>query len=488
MNDSALRDGVRSWRLGLGLSLFLRPRGVVRPASFTVVILAMALSLAVFTAVDRYLADAPTAFWTESLLSHAGYFLCVILVAALAANGIGRPAIWLRLAALWLVAAIPWTGAWQVLSDAINPGVSNRIAWRVVIGLALWVVLVRSLGFVAGEASRRRRWSIATLALALLAMPWSQRQQALLWGDAAAAEPTIGGELARTGKDAESAALPRTQLFRTQALLAAQPALLAKATQALAVQTPGRVDLYAVGFAGDSEESTFRNEVDYLAPLLGQRFGAKRRVLSLVNSYDTLATTPIASLTNLRQGLRDVAARMDTQEDVLLLFLSSHGSRDHELLVELGDLPMYQVDPRNLRAALDASAIRWRVIVVSACYSGGFVKALSDPHTLVITAARSDRTSFGCGSDSEITWFGKAYLTEALNQTTDFRAAFELARKQISSWEREADFLPSKPQISEGSLIGAKLQQLQAQLPTAPPVPFVPTVPAPTAFQDGESG
>ncbi len=487
MNESALRDGVLTWRLGLGLSIFLRPLGIARPATVTVVVLAMALSLAVFTAVDGYLVDAPTAFWAESLLTHAGYFLCVILVAALVANGLKRPAIWLRLAALWLVADIPWTAAWQLLSNATNPGVSNMIGWRLMIGLALWLVLVRSLAFVASDASRLRRWSIATLTITLLAMPWGQRQQALLWGDAAA-EPSSGPESVPSDVEIANTGLPRAKIFHPQALLAAQPGLLAKASQALAPQTPGRVDLYAIGFAGDSEESTFRNEVDFLSPLLGQRFGADGRVLSLVNSYDTLATAPIASLTNLRQGLHDVAARMDPQEDVLLLFLSSHGSREHELLVELGDLPMYQVDPNNLRAALDASAIRWRVIVVSACFSGGFIKALSDPHTLVITAARSDRTSFGCGNDSEITWFGKAYLTEALNQTTDFRAAFELARQQISTWEREADFLPSKPQISEGSLIGAKLQQLQAQLPAAPPVPFVPTVPAPAAFQEGESG
>lgn len=489
MNESALRDGVRSWGQGVRLSLLVRPRGITRPATFTVALLAMVLSLSAFTLVDRLVAESPTAFWPENLLVHAGYFLCVVVVAALAANGIGRTAIWLRLAALWLVADIPWTTAWQLLSNSSSPGVADMIGWRVVIGIGLWAVLVRSIGFVAVDAGRARRWAVATLAFALLAMPWSQRQQALLWGDAVAAEPEpVAATLRGPARDDAEAALPRPMLFHPDAVIASQASLLAKATQALKAQTPGRVDLYAIGFAGDSEEAVFRNEVDYLTPLLSQRFGAGGRVLSLVNSYDTIANTPLASLTNLRQSLKAVAARMDTQDDVLLLFLTSHGSREHELLVDLGDLPMHQVDPDNLRAALDDSGIRWRVVVVSACFSGGFVKALSDPHTLVITAARSDRTSFGCGNDSEITWFGKAYLTEALNQTTDFRAAFDIARKQISSWERDADYQASKPQVSEGALIGAKLGQLRATLPAAPAVPFVPTVPAPPAFQDGESG
>lgn len=489
MNESALRDGVRTWGHGVRLSLLVLPRGLTQPATFTVALLAMALSLLVFTGVDRFVADSPTAFWSENLLLHAGYFLCVIVIAALAANGIGRTAIWLRIAALWLVADIPWTTAWQWLANSSTPGVADMIGWRVVIGIGLWAVLVRSLAFVAVDAGRARRWAVATLAFALLALPWSQRQQALLWGDAAAAEPAPTVAPARgPARDDAEAALPRPILFHPESLIGSQAGLLAKATQALKPQTPGRVDLYAIGFAGDSEEAVFRNEVDYLTPLLSQRFGADGRVLSLVNSYDTVATTPLASLTNLRQGLKDIAARMDTQDDVLLLFLTSHGSREHELLVDLGDLPMHQVDPGNLRAALDDSGIRWRVVVVSACFSGGFIKALSDPHTLVVTAARSDRTSFGCGNDSEITWFGKAYLTGALNQTTDFRAAFDIARKQISSWEREADFQASKPQVSEGALIGAKLEQLRATLPVTPAVPFVPTVPAPPVFQDGESG
>jgi hypothetical protein len=492
VNESALRDGVRTWSRGLGLSLLRRPRSVARPATFTVALLAMLFSLLVFTAVDRVVADAPAAFWIENLLLHAGYFLCVLVIAALAANGIGRTAIWLRLAALWLVADIPWTAAWQILSNTPAGETGHALWWRVVIGGMLWAVLIRSIGWVGVDAKLRRRWGVATIVFALLAFPWLQRQDALLWGDTAPSTDTVPNPAPAAGRAVSTQETegprPPPLLFHPESLIAAQAGLLAKATQALKPQTPGQVDLYAIGFAGDSEEAVFRNEVDYLTPLLAGRFGADGRVLPLVNSYDTIANTPLASLTNLRQGLKDVAARMDPQEDVLLLFLTSHGSREHELLVDLGDLPMHQIDPGELRAALDTAGIRWRVVVVSACFSGGFIKALSDPHTLVITAARADRTSFGCGHDSEITWFGKAYLTEALNQTTDFRAAFDIASKQISTWEREADYESSKPQVSEGALIGAKLEQLRATLPSSSAVPFVPTVPAPPLVQDDESG
>src|SRR5204862_49693 len=81
----------------------------------------------------------------------------------------------------------------------------------------------------------------------------------------------------------------------------------------------------------------------------------------------------------------------------------------------------------DARAALAGSGIRHRVAVVSACYAGGFIPALRAAHTMVIAAARADRASFGCGAESEITYFGHAFLVDALNQTEDFNAAFGLA-------------------------------------------------------------
>src|SRR5690606_15240010 len=161
------------------------------------------------------------------------------------------------------------------------------------------------------------------------------------------------------------------------------------------------------------------------------RYGNGGRTLLLVNDPDSATDTPIASLTALRAALAGVAERMDPDEDVLLLFLTTHGSSDHELLVQLGELPLDQVTPASLAEALDESGIRWRIVVVSACYSGGFIEALADPYTLVLTASRPDRTSFGCGVSSEITWFGQALFAEALNAERDPVKAFALAREAI---------------------------------------------------------
>ena len=66
----------------------------------------------------------------------------------------------------------------------------------------------------------------------------------------------------------------------------------------------------------------------------------------------------------------------------------------------------------ELRSILDAAGIGWRVIVISACYSGSFVDELRSDRTLVITASRADRNSFGCSNEADMTYFGRALIDE----------------------------------------------------------------------------
>jgi len=249
--------------------------------------------------------------------------------------------------------------------------------------------------------------------------------------------------------------------------------LLDAALATLAPQRPGHTDLYVVGFAGDGAEDVFRNEVEYLESLMTQRFGAKDRVVSLVNHVDSFTRPrPLATLPNLRQALAGVGRIMDREEDLLLLFLTTHGTPDHRLFVQLPPVFEATITPRQLRTALDASGIRNRVVVVSACYSGGFIPALRSPDTLLLTAARKNRPSFGCGSDSTATYFGRAWMVDGLNETTDFIAAFESAKLRIAAQEKAEDFRASQPQIDIGEDIVPRLQRWQAGFTPGVPVPY----------------
>lgn len=257
-------------------------------------------------------------------------------------------------------------------------------------------------------------------------------------------------------------------------LAAADTALMASDIAALAPQRPGRPDLYVLGFAGDGSEQVFENEVRFLRDLAVHRMDASGRVLLLANHPTQPPQRPLprASLANLRAALKGLAATMDRDEDLLLFYVTTHGTAEHELLLRRPGAADVLVDAAQIRRALDAAGIRHRVIAISACYSGGLIRALQGPDTLLMTAARADRASFGCGNDSVATYFGRAWLVDGLNATLDFDAAFEQARAAIAARERADDLAPSRPQIARGERIGARLAVWRAGFSPGPVLPY----------------
>ena len=176
---------------------------------------------------------------------------------------------------------------------------------------------------------------------------------------------------------------------------------------------------------------------------------------------------PLANQNNLKRVLSAVGQRMDVSDDLLVLFLTSHGSRDARLATRFWPLGLNDLEAPKLREMLDASGAKWRIVVVSACYSGSFIDALEDEHTLVLTAARADRTSFGCGPDSELTYFGRHFFAEALARSHSFLSAFEEARETIAERESREGKTPSEPQKFVGTQIEAKLREIEERLSQA---------------------
>lgn len=246
-----------------------------------------------------------------------------------------------------------------------------------------------------------------------------------------------------------------------EALLYQQPGLLKGKLSTLEAHRPNVADLYFVGFAGYGWQDVFMKEMHTVRALFDSRFDTRDRSLALINNKKTLATTPIATTTALQTTLAHVGGLIDPEEDVLFLFVSSHGSDTPPYIsVDHDGLQLTQLTPARLKAALSATPIKWKVVVVSACYSGSFIPALKDDNTLVITASSADRNSFGCDDSNDMTDFGRAYFDEALKQTTSFTAAFELARARIAQREIAAGLTPSQPQIALGKNFAAKWQGL----------------------------
>ena len=262
--------------------------------------------------------------------------------------------------------------------------------------------------------------------------------------------------------------------------LYAQKELLDKALAALQPREPGRINLYLLTVAGDASQEVFRREVDFVQTEFARRFRTAGRSVSLINSRSTTASTPMATVTSIRQAVKAIAARMDREQDILFLFLTSHGSKEHQLTLNQNGMELADLGAAELGALLKESGIRWKVVVVSACYSGGFIDPLKDERTLVMTAARHDRRSFGCADENDFTYFGRAFFKEALPKSRSFAEAFRGAEKLVKDWERKdasgpasgrvpaagkADDLHSLPQISTGNAIDEHLKRWWAQSP-----------------------
>lgn len=242
-----------------------------------------------------------------------------------------------------------------------------------------------------------------------------------------------------------------------------QPKLLEDALAKVEPGVKGKTEVYFVGFAGDAWQDVFMKEVTSVGELFADRFGAAGRSVELINNAKTMRDFPVASATSLERTLARVGERMNRDEDVLFLFITSHGSREHGASIQFWPLEFDDLDPSRLKRALDASGIRNRIVVVSACYSGTFVDALKDEDTLVITASAADRTSFGCSDTAEFTDFSRAYFKDALARTSSFSAAFSLAKTLIAQRETQARERPSNPQMYEGERIRPLIDRLAVQ-------------------------
>lgn len=243
-------------------------------------------------------------------------------------------------------------------------------------------------------------------------------------------------------------------------LLFSQAARIDAAIDAIDPTSSPAPAAFFVGFAGYAEERVFAEEIKLAARVVGERYGSRKRSIFLVNDRRSLDAQPLASPTALRYALRRLAAKMNTERDVLFLALSSHGSAN-SLAVSNRPLMLQDLAAADLAAALQESGIKWRVIVISACHAGSFIDELQNDNTIVITAAASDKTSFGCSDDRDLTYFGEAFYRDALPRAKSLREAFNAVRTDIAARETREGIDASDPQ----AFFGREIERHLAALP-----------------------
>ena len=250
-------------------------------------------------------------------------------------------------------------------------------------------------------------------------------------------------------------AAPKKEPLDVESIYYAQDGLVQAALDRVRFSTGDLAEIYFVGFAPDDAEDVFESEVKYVEELFRDKLGAEGRTVVLVNSRNTVDELPLANGPNLSAVLEGMAARMGP-EDLLFLHVTTHGSRDHELSVSFENLGLNDLPADEFAGIVGGAGLPWRVVVVSACFSGGFIQSLKSPRTMVITAASARRTSFGCENGRDYTYFGAAFYRDSLIDA-DFHATFDRAVPLVRAREKEQDYRHSKPRIWVGREIAAKL-------------------------------
>jgi hypothetical protein len=275
--------------------------------------------------------------------------------------------------------------------------------------------------------------------------------------------PDLGSGESRPERRKSYELSPELQRGVSAAQIRAQQRRLDSALAALAPQQPGVPEAYVVTIALDSDP-VFAREAREAARVLSARYGADGRTLTLAGPDGTRDDAPHGSITALVLALSHIGSVMDGNEDVLVLYTTSHGM-DLGLAYHYGDTGYGVLSPARLKAALEEAGIKRRVLILSACYSGVFVPALASPDTAILTAAAATRTSFGCAAENDWTFFGDALINRALRQPVALDEAARMAGRDVAEWEIKTRVLASLPQTSIGAAAKAWLPQIEARMP-----------------------
>ena len=215
-------------------------------------------------------------------------------------------------------------------------------------------------------------------------------------------------------------------------------ARMSDALAKLPPQRPGVVDTYVLSVSLWNEP-VFENEAREAANVLARRYDAAERtiVLSAGRGQGIARTFPSFSPNNFNAALGRIGKLADPNEDLVIVFITSHGSPDGNVVAQEKGRLMGGIRAINLRTSLQQAGIRTKLLLISACFAGNYILPFSNDDTVVLTAAAADKTSFGCAPQRDWTYFGDAMFNHALRGGEGIIDAFNMARGIITKWEND---------------------------------------------------
>jgi hypothetical protein len=198
--------------------------------------------------------------------------------------------------------------------------------------------------------------------------------------------------------------------------------------------------------AGDSSLKVFDNAVISFRTGLLSRQGVTAAGITRLSAVAAGRGVGRATLGNVL----DAVARMrPAAGQGCLVFATSHGVRDGGLYLSAG---RGALPPFALHRALEAGCgDAPTVVVVSACFSGQFaLPPMTAPNRIILTAARPDRTSFGCQAGRIYTVYDQCLLG-AFDAASDWREVYEITKTCVADEEDREQVVPSEPQAWFGA-------------------------------------
>ncbi len=237
-----------------------------------------------------------------------------------------------------------------------------------------------------------------------------------------------------------------------------------KALAALLPQRKALVDAYVVSIGLDSD-AVFGREAREAGRVLSRRYDAAGRTITLAGTDGSgPSNLPGGNIETLSLALARVAELMDPKQDVLVLYVTSHGV-PAGLVYHDGDEGFGLLTPARLARLLDELGIKNRLLIISSCYSGTFVPKLAGESSIVATASAADRPSFGCAAENDWTFFGDAIVNRALRKPQSLLHSVNEASALVLQWEIELALQPSSPQATFGINADTWLTPLEARMP-----------------------
>ncbi|MEL6487878.1 MAG: C13 family peptidase, partial [Pseudomonadota bacterium] len=211
-------------------------------------------------------------------------------------------------------------------------------------------------------------------------------------------------------------------------------------------------------------DPVFAREAREAGRVLERRYDAAGRMLTLAGPDGARDDLPQGSIDALIVSLAHIAELMDAEEDVLVLYTTSHGL-DLGLAYHYGDTGYGVLSPARFKSVLEELGIKRRILFLSACFSGVFVDPLASRDTAIFTAAAANRSSFGCEAENDWTFYGDALINNALRQPLSLSQAGKQAVNLVAKWETERRLLASLPQTRIGDGVSEWLPALEARMP-----------------------